>query len=404
MDIHPLSYKHTRRDVTNILGLVLLFIFALANSVVAARGWLEHDWWISNSITSITLALFAGAVLYLHYHFNNPTNNIDADHHTYLISNEALLERFKQFHTHQNNQQGNSPPLYLPTGLLITFLEITHENQLILEGFIWQKYDKKFNIKKEVSLLNATTFSTEKAYEIDNGNDTIIGWHFKAVALNFFDFWQYPFDKQLLTLNFYHPEIEKNIVLTPDFLSYEQSDNHSVLKHNVQITSWEFNDTFFYYYLPNTKTSMGIRGRTSNNTLPDFYFAMSISRDILSTVGMVLLPLAIIAIITFFVLLQTSVGRETSRISTILPQLSAIFFASVISHQSLRGSISNINTVIYIEYYYFLTYALLKLVAINGVVYLSTKRENSLLFYRENLVIKLLYWPTLFLLALLTTL
>lgn len=397
-DTNPLTYPHIRRTLIHALVALSLFVIFLSISFVSFNNWTSKSWWISNIIISISLITLVYEILYLHHNYSDILQDLSRDQRASIISNEAELERFKQLNDYENGQSNRPPAIYVPTGILLSFIDINSENQVVLEGFVWQKYNKSIPIEKAISLLNVKSFSTEKAYELEQNQDVIIGWHFKALALNWFDFIQYPFDKQLLKLNFFHPQIEKNIILTPDFASYELFSYHPALKSNVQINSWQFKDTFFYYYQPPMKTNFGLNKNDIMYSSPDFYFALSISREIISALVMAILPLAIIAIIIFFALLQTSgIKRKLSSIASILPQLSAIFFAGIIAHQSIRRAITNANTVIFIEYYYFLIYALLLMVSINAVLYLSTTKKEGLFFTRENLIIQLLYWPTLFL-------
>lgn len=400
-----LAHVDVRRNFIKASLFFLLFLIFAIMSATGLFGFRERDWWASIAFISVLIIFFVLEVLFLHHRYSNFSEQILQDPHVTIITNEAQLLRFKRFTEHQYLRENISPAIYIPTGILLTFIGISMDGQLSLEGFIWQKYPLNHDIEHAVELLNVRNFTLEKSYDIQNSDHHLIGWHFKAVALNVFNFIQYPFDAQLLNLNFYHPDLQKNIILSPDFASYERSENLKGLKHNVQITSWKFNDTFFYYYMPNFRTNMGLNDKSAIAMHPDFYFAVAISREIISAMAMAILPLAIIAIIIFFVLLQSSeVERVASNTLLILPQLSAVFFAAIISHQSLRRVISDVNAIIYIEYYYFLLYALLMLVAINGVLYLSSKSETGLLFYRRNICIKLLYWPALFIFATVVTL
>jgi hypothetical protein len=77
----------------------------------------------------------------------------------------------------------------------------------------------------------------------------------------------------------------------------------------------------------------------------------------------------------------------------IIGSCSSLFFIVMLCHIHLRNS-SLGSEVVYVEYFYFLSYFVLLVVAINGFVYLSGKLPHwKWIHCNDNLIIKVLFWP-----------
>jgi hypothetical protein len=87
--------------------------------------------------------------------------------------------------------------------------------------------------------------------------------------------------------------------------------------------------------------------------------------------------------------------RETAGWSTtsVLAYTAALFFVIIISHVNLRQQVSA-SGIIYLGYFYFLTYLAILFVSINAVVFILAG-ERWLIQRDDNLISKLLYWPLL---------
>ena len=79
--------------------------------------------------------------------------------------------------------------------------------------------------------------------------------------------------------------------------------------------------------------------------------------------------------------------------TNVLAYTAALFFVVIVSHVNLRQQISA-NGVLYLGWFYFLTYLAILLVSINAVVFILAS-ERRLIQHEDNLISKLLYWPVL---------
>jgi len=73
----------------------------------------------------------------------------------------------------------------------------------------------------------------------------------------------------------------------------------------------------------------------------------------------------------------------------------------IVSHVHLRESLAT-HSIIYLEYFYFVTYAVILAASANSVIF-AGDRHVHLVHYKDNFYIKLGYWPVLLLSLLATT-
>jgi len=85
----------------------------------------------------------------------------------------------------------------------------------------------------------------------------------------------------------------------------------------------------------------------------------------------------------------------------VLGSCAGLFFGVLIAHSQLRSALQAASMV-FIEHFFLIMYAMLLLVAANA--YLFSVNEKILLLQQEdNLIPKILYWPVLMLLVLAVT-
>jgi hypothetical protein len=80
---------------------------------------------------------------------------------------------------------------------------------------------------------------------------------------------------------------------------------------------------------------------------------------------------------------------------------SALFFVVLLAHIQLRSSLE-IEDIVLLEYLYFTVYLAILFTAFHTFLYFS-KSNIPIIKYKESLIIKLLFWPTLLGLQLLIT-
>ena len=87
--------------------------------------------------------------------------------------------------------------------------------------------------------------------------------------------------------------------------------------------------------------------------------------------------------------------------STVLSFGAALFFVVVVSHINLRASLAA-RGLVYLELFYFVMYAAILVVGVNSLLVASPNRV-PLIHYRDNLIVRLLYWPVILAILLVMT-
>lgn len=106
-----------------------------------------------------------------------------------------------------------------------------------------------------------------------------------------------------------------------------------------------------------------------------------------------LLPALVAGVMVFGYLLNGNKPDEPEEIVTALSYTAALFFVIAVVHASLRESAAAIGLT-YLEYLYLFLYVAILLVAANTFVFVRYP-NFPLVRYGDNLISKLLYWPTL---------
>ena len=114
----------------------------------------------------------------------------------------------------------------------------------------------------------------------------------------------------------------------------------------------------------------------------------------------------VVAILLFVVLSITTREEKKNQFgfnsSGVLAYCASLFFVLIISHSSLRAKIPT-DSVIYLEYFYLILYFAILAVSLNSIVFASHV-NIPFIDAKDNLYVKVLYWPIIMGVLLLITL
>ena len=137
---------------------------------------------------------------------------------------------------------------------------------------------------------------------------------------------------------------------------------------------------------------------TSHDKMPELYFNLEISRNILNPFIAHLFPLAVVLLMLYGLVL--TISKQEAKltftgfnVSTIVAACSALFFILLIMHVQLRDELA-VNTIVYLEYFYLVSYITILMVTVNAVL-ISYDPPLGILAFKDNFIPKLIYWPIL---------
>ncbi|MEM9274862.1 MAG: hypothetical protein AAGA80_18155 [Cyanobacteria bacterium P01_F01_bin.143] len=363
----------------------------------------KGKWWkISNSISLLFLVLIGTMWLYTTKKYqpneNELTNHIEVN--KYLSNNFTRL----------------SDKELIPTGIFIQSLKFNNSTEVNFTGYIWQIYDSSqykdipgveipvgFVLPEQVESGEniAPTFAYREQIQ---ENQEVIGWYFEATLKQAFDYSKYPFDHKIVWIRFWSRDFDRETILVPSFDSYKSTGLNDAFGYDQRIVldNWQLLETFFDYRRQGYNTNFGITGENFYNQ-PELYFNIVIERNFFNSFVIYILPLIIIASLVFATLMMITKDKEQASLfgldtSGVVEVCAGLFFVILLSQVQIREEFAS-SRIVYLEFFYPLMYVALLGVSVNSYIFYRVNTESNLILkwinYEDNIIPKLIYWPTL---------
>lgn len=128
--------------------------------------------------------------------------------------------------------------------------------------------------------------------------------------------------------------------------------------------------------------------------MPELYFNIELSRNILNPFIAHLFPLAVVLLMLYALVLTISRKESSLKffgfdVSNVIASSSALFFVLLIMHVQLRDELST-NSIVYMEYFYLISYITILMITINSILF-SWDPPVRLVGFKDNLIPKLIY-------------
>jgi hypothetical protein len=398
------SLRH--KQIAIALSLIVLgcFISILAFRIDKGQRW---RLWAVSGTTSVLLAGGIGFIWYLA--LNRDAIQIRQSD-SLILTNRGSLQRFLQ--SREAQLQGDSTrPAYIPTGLFLQSLEFTDANDVFVTGYVWQKYTDGIHedLSRGVIFPEAVNTNMTEAYRYRQGEVETIGWYFETELRQPFDYSKYPFDVKDPWIRMWHEDFSENIILVPDLEAYDTISPtlRPGIEKDFVLQGQELVKSYFSYRLNSYNTNFGIQSYLNQQTDPELYFTLLLQRDFVTIFISYVMRLLVVSVLLFAVIFIATHHTDRKKslgfsASGAISSSGAFIFILLLDQINLRSSIATAG-IIYIESFYFVLYVVILLVAINALL-IASKFKLPLLRYQDNLIPKLLYWPTLLFLSLIVTL
>ncbi len=219
---------------------------------------------------------------------------------------EALGFAQANAHTGVDN---DDPATYIPTGVMVQALEFKGPYTLQMAGYLWQRYPaNREDIDRAVVFPEADTTVFYKVFEVEQGDEVLVGWSFKTTLRERFDYGPYPLDRQELSLRIWHVDFEKNVFLIPDINGYVDLNPNTLpgIDPQLVLENWKVEQSYFSYRLATYNADFGILGYDPTVPNPELYFNIGTERYLLG-------PLFSQGIAPFIILLQLFVLVDGDR-------------------------------------------------------------------------------------------
>ena len=360
-------------------------------------------WWISAAVSSVLVVVLINLWVHMNNYNVEPTQLVDAQAtDAYLKDNWEGLP----------SQAGST--IKIKTGIFIQSLQFFNSTEVNLSGYIWQRYQDGvhdaikpkpgeigFILPEQVN--SGSDIEPREVYRVRTGDEEVIGWYFEATLRQPFDYAHYPFDHKTVWVRMWPKDFSANIILVPDYSAYKSTALSDIfgIEHSIVLGTWERETTYFDYKLSSYDTDFGIANYMGQDGFPELHYNFVVKRKFENAFIVYLLPLFLVAALLFAALLTVSEKEELSSklgfsTSGFIGASSALFFVVMLAHIQLREQFAGAS-IVYIEYFYILMYALLVTATAN--TYLFSIRASVLgnvILYNDNIIPKVAYWPVVF--------
>ncbi|MBP0018820.1 MAG: ABC transporter substrate-binding protein [Cyanobacteria bacterium SBLK] len=267
------------------------------------------------------------------------------------------------------------------TNIVYTGIDINEINDIdeknssyLIDFYLWFKYKNKNLNPENIEFTNydvdrldsgeRLTLGEPLEVKVTDGINHVI-YQMKADFYNKFDFHNYPFDLQILSIGFQHYNITREqIIYVVDLVGTGDIPEDEVIKilneNQVlgNITDWSIKDITFYQSTDFDPSTLGYESLVNTNArfeYSQFNVAIEIQRDILSFSIKNLLPLWFFVLVAYSLMFLPFEDISVEAIGGIL--LAVVFY-----HLSLLDALPDgVGYVIALDYAFYLLYTLIGL-------------------------------------------
>lgn len=340
-----------------------------------------------------------------------------SDEKNMLIQSEQMVDTNavkKYFNQVWESQSVVDSVIKIKTGIFIQSLNFTNSSEVSVTGYIWQHYEDwqrealaldsgevGFILPEQVN--TGSDIEPREVYRLRKDSAEVVGWYFEATLRQPFNYRDYPFDHKTVWVRMWPKNFLENVVLVPDFEAYDSTGLTDVfgIEKSIVLGTWDRMNTYFDYRLSSYDTNFGMDDDSWQETFPELHYNFVLKRKFENAFVVYLLPLFLVASLLFAALLTVSENAKLSNrlgfnTSGFIGASSALFFVVMLAHIQLRRQFAGAS-IVYLEYFYILMYAMLVLATANTYLFsIRASRFGNIILYKDNLIPKVAYWPILF--------
>ncbi|WP_181919285.1 cache domain-containing protein [Alkalilimnicola ehrlichii] len=395
----PLNLTHHKRSqIVVTIGLVL-GLCAVLVALASYRLYSQRVLW--GSSVGIALVFLIGIVRIWSVEFvevgRDPPDSV-------MLVDSTAMENYLADYRRQLEEHSIGEPLLVPTGVYIEAIRFETPHDFVVSGIIWQRYESPEHDDLERALFFPDAVPDKDVlrplFRFRDGNDEVIGWFFKTTLHQPTDYTRFPIDVRNLQLRVWHPDMERGVVLVPALGDYSLLHPTALpgLEAGFALPGWQVFRSFFAYRFFDYRVSFGISEIAKDGDFPELTYNIVVRRNLTDAFISNQVPLFVAAIMLFAMLMIDTRRQEQASLygfttSRVLGTAAAIFFIILLAHIDIRRRYVA-EQIMYIEYFYFITYFAIVAIAINAFM-LAGPHYSRFFHYKDNLIPKLLYWPLL---------
>ena len=289
----------------------------------------------------------------------------------------------------------------VPTGIFIERMEFEDSYNINLGGTVWQRYplDIAETVKVGFRFPQMSPFA-EAAYIEESYRDVIepkegaegyllVGWDFRVTLRLNLEYADFPFDKRHLDIEITPLSATDGLIFVPDLSGYSftNPDRKSGMSKDIELSGNHIVETYFNFTTHTIDASFGYPSHIAFEDITVLHYNVRLNRKLLNAFVTYLIPIFVTLSMMYILILASNKSGDRQGI---IESMAAFFFVLIFSHIDLRKNIVTAD-LIFIEYFYFITYLMIVLSTLNLITY--TKDKTQLFDYNENQIFRAVYFP-----------
>ena len=402
----PSNGEVLRRQLFRITILAVISFLAAIGFVISSHGLENKEFlWLCSVASSLVILSAIGVLWYLSLSYNAVLTENSS-----MILDKTSLGKIKGAAVERSGRLHLEAPIFIPTGIQVASLRLTPDNVALLSGHVWQRYDQGVprTFAREISFASADSLKLTEPYSQREGCTEVVRWKFQAEVRQPFKSEHYPLDSEIASIRIVQKDLQRNVVLVPDLSSYAVINPSFLpgLDRELGIPGWSKKKTFFSLESQQLNSNLGTTSSVLSGDIPALKFNVVVTRNFIDSFISNVTPLIVVAIVLFIALMMVCSSEKVLEktkvgISLTLGMSSTLFFVVVFAHIGVRQRIQA-QDMFYLEYFYLIIYLTIMWVTVSTIIFTLAK-NFSLLQFKENIFYKVLYWPVLYLMILMTT-
>ena len=376
--IHDAALRESEEHWRRLCWIVVFSVCTLISLAFFTFYREGQDAWDLSVATTVVFACATGVIWHMVH--NEPIFRTNGS----PIIDPSRLEQFERNHRRSSQREGEAIPAFIPTGLFVQSIEFASANDVVLTGYVWQKYKSalKGEIGEGVIFPEAETTELTEVYRKKIDDHEVIGWYFNVTLRQRFEYNLFPMENNDVWIRIWHKDFERNAMLIPDLGSYEKlvPEYRPGVERDFVLPGWRVVNSYFSFRENSYGTDFGLGDYVGQDQYPELYFNIKIQRKIMSPMIKHFVPLIVVLVTLFLMLCVSDKSLDQAfgfNSMAVIATATGLFFVAIFQHIDLRNSLES-SGIIYFEYLYFICYASILLVSVNSIVRVMPAEEKAI--------------------------
>ncbi len=370
---------------------------------IAFLGWIfpkdiKRKFWYSTSLFSIILAIGISSLCI----FSNTHNDYE-NLNEVSLTDQNIIDGYLDKYDNKLVEKGGNGANRVKAGIFVKNIDFESSTKANYTGYLWQKLEKDQIglIKEGFYFSDAYKSEFEDLYQKDTPDGgKIYVWYFECCLKTHLQEKQlYPFDVEAIKIRLSSKDFGNNVILVPDTRDYVDIEPYAKpgVYKELTLPGWNISESFFTYLKEEFDSTFGVfLSNTGRVYHTELFYNIILRRSFLGAFISIFLPIFVTLVMVFILLLTCSIDEERSKklgfsAGAILASTAALFFVVIVAQIDLRDKVAA-DGLIYMDFYYFVTYLSFMIANIDSIL-ICWPDKFKWVAWEDNIIVKSMFWP-----------